>query len=147
MEIQELLYKVTPYLPYGLKCLHNGQPKEIMGIRNYLGWCYVVNDDTGETNTPISACKAVLKPQSDLLPWDDGELNDYVLIRLVENTDGHCDAYDEWRDSYFDNPTHERLLQAPYEVFIEMIKQHYDVYNLIPRGLAIDINNYDNGNS
>ena len=64
----------------------------------------------------------------------------FHLELLVESTDQHCDAYDEWMDSYFDNPSHEKLLQAPYEVMEKLLMENYDVFNWIKEGFAVSKN-------
>lgn len=121
------LKHIAPYLPYGLRLTNSSHP---MNGR----MCELLSKYDYNTIRPI------LRPLSDLIPVEEDDINDMVLINLVNGADQHCDAYDEWRDSYLDNPEQMRILQAPYEVFEELIKQHYDVFGLIPAGLAIDVN-------
>lgn len=135
------LKELAAYLPYGLKCQYGAVDDPEYGIMNGLD-NYMGCDEAQFKflKCGLSLVKPILRPLSDLIPVEDGEIDDYVLIQLVDSADQPCDAYDEWRDSYFDNPDPSRILQAPYEVFQELLKQHYDVFNLIPAGLAIDIN-------
>jgi hypothetical protein len=144
------LKHLAPYLPYGLKCSANNGCFVNHSLSGLINEIAVFDFENGEQDFRLGDFKPILKPLSDLTPYENGELdgmgetNDLILIRLVESTSQHCDAYDEWRDSYFDNPIQERILQAPYEVFDELTKQHFDVFGLIDAGLAIDINTLSN---
>jgi len=128
MEKLELKH-LAPYLPYGLK----------MG---YGGYDLVLNVD----NHPNNCCdleysikkqiKPILKPLSDLTDKEKYELDNIItegyiddFINLVVETSSSCEggynSYDIW-DSYL-------LIQ-------KLLEWHFDVFGLIPKGLAIDIN-------
>lgn len=81
--------------------------------------------------------KPILHPLSDLLKSTKGY---EYLIQIIDETDQQCDTYFKWCDAYLDNPDQSRILQAPYEVFEILVKKHFDVFGLIPKKLAIDIN-------
>ncbi len=138
-------YELTPYLPYDLRFIGKGANKEIQtltGIRNDAVLIKFNSTAFGD----IEDILPILKPLSDLIPNTYDEYNvvdgvdDSMLIGLIQNLNQHCDAYEEWMDSYFDNPEPSRILQAPYEFIQVLFEQHYDVFDLIPQGLAIDIN-------
>lgn len=141
MELQ--FRHLAPYFPYGLNLQF-----VVKGVVERTGKMTNVSHDLEMTHPTkigldyydsehIWMFKPILRPLSDLIPCDDDEINDYVLIKIINNLPSHCDAYDEWRDSYFDNPIPERIMQAPYELLEYLFESHYDVFNLIPAGLAI----------
>jgi len=138
-------YELTPYLPYDLKFIGKGANKEIQvltGIRNDAVLIKFNSVAFGD----IEDILPILRPLSDLIPNTYDEYNvvdgieDSILITMIESLPQHCDAYDEWMESYFDNPEPSRILQAPYEFIQVLFEQHYDVFDLISQGLAIDIN-------
>lgn len=132
---------LSPYIPYNINGIYN-LTDVVSSYKNETRIKVLTSDSC---TFFLLYCKPILRPMSDLIPIEDDEINDMVLIKLVNETAQHCDAYDEWRDSYFDNPEPERILQAPYEVFEELLKQHFYVFGLIEKGLAIDINTLENG--
>jgi len=121
------LKHLAPYLPYGLKCqLSKHQIK--YGETHSL----VVNglsiDDSGEVNieflhnddlmfsNTINPVKPILRPLADLTKLGSNET--------------------WWRDKIALGITSH----LNYSEIEELLKEHYDVFNLIPAGLAIDIN-------
>jgi len=52
-----------------------------------------------------------------------------------------CAVYDTYFDAWFNHGLnlYEFALKAPYEVFQYFLANHYDVFGLIPKDLAIDI--------
>ena len=117
---------LAPYLPYGLKaenCL-----KKIVEIKGlHYGSDSVSNElwifqEETYMRGYLYECKPILRPLSDL---------------TIEDA-YHCDYPDEGHL--------ERSLQsghAPYFVWLELVKEHFDVFGLIEKGLAIDINTLD----
>ena len=116
------LRHLAAYLPYGLKCLHNGNIKEVTGIRNWIGWCYTITDSTGETNTPIQSCKPLLFPLSNLTLTNANAFN-YATLELF---------LEEIANGFI-----------PVIYWNQLLERHYDVFNLIPAGLAVDINSLE----
>ena len=54
-----------------------------------------------------------------------------TIERIVKISLQHCDAYDEWMYIYMDDPTSNRILQAPYEVVQTLLEEHYDIFNTL----------------
>ncbi len=115
------LKQLAPYLPYGLK-VTNG--KEIAEIT-------LRNADDLQFATDF---KPILRPLSDL---DN------------ENVDGY--VYSDWliekyQSSYVENQINSIkedirwINHCEYVIINDLIEWHFDVFNLIPQGLAIDIN-------
>ena len=116
---------LAPYLPYGLKC----------------EWEYLkaVELQTGNIEyVVLNQFKPILRPLSDLtkefevakrgnvtpcdfwLGHNEGtRINHFLRLTATRN--------------YFDN-------QLPYMVMIKLFQWHFDVFGLIPEGLAIDVN-------
>lgn len=74
---------------------------------------------------------------------DEEIIIDDRCIIPVESFDieieGWCDAYDEWWNYQY--PDFEKMMpNAPYEVIQKLFEWKIDVFNLIPNGLAVDIN-------
>jgi hypothetical protein len=130
------LKHLAPYLPYGLKILRDGK---VMAL-SALDKPYKTNDDyfvRGETKVvngtyrqttsfrvgknDTDKFKPVLRPMSDL-NIDDGAWASYAEeIPVAIEMD--CVLED-----------------LPYYIIEQMIANHYDVFGLIDKGLAIDIN-------
>ena len=131
------LKHLAPYLPYGLKiCWENIESNIVI----------VTMDLTGEKTNTIHLLdvieleyKPTLHPLSDLTKEIE-ETEECLLDYIVEKLPRHCVNYDDWVASAIEDGIEIRILQAPYEVIEYCFENHYDVFGLIPRGLAIDIN-------
>lgn len=137
---------LAPYLPYGIKVglYANGVLKtthklkhDTLGITRYHISTDVILDDNVDSKYKFEY-KPILRPMSELFN-DDGDCIIESLIGGLQEIQW-CDAYDEWTEIFTDNPLHDRLLQAPYEITQALFKNHYDVFGLIKKGLAVDIN-------
>lgn len=47
---------------------------------------------------------------------------------------------EEYRCLFYGNPLDYKIDELPYKTFIKLLEWHFDVFHLIPQGLAIDIN-------
>ena len=85
---------------------------------------------TYNTNTDF---KPILRPLSDLTQNE--------LIQELGTTIGHLDWITIERDHWIRFYSHEYWLNdIPYVMYKYLIKNHFDVFGLIKKGLAIDIN-------
>lgn len=112
--------------------------------------------------------KPLLHPVSDLYKEIDGEVGIVEIAKIssgtihVDRINGACknlsyfrctfeDGIDEliinercegWYRSYFDKnqPNTGRNIIDQFEVFTYLFSHHYDIYGLIDKGLAIDLN-------
>jgi len=130
------LKHLVPYLPYGLQMANGKFVGGIITMNPHSASFKITCSDWWE-NISDEKYKPILRPMSDLESPADGY--SVILEKMVREAENHCDVYDEWMDSYFENKGN-RILQAPFEIIDELFKQHYDVFGLIPAGLAIDIN-------
>lgn len=114
------------YLPYGLMINCDFKDGDVMALKlegltiqeaflDGADWNYKDNTDF----------KPILRPLSDLTPKYLGELN------LDISTEIQLDKV----ATKFILPT-----DVNYTIFIVLLKNHFDVFGLIEKGLAIDIN-------
>ena len=141
MKTQLTLKHLAPYLPYGLKCQWNqskqfvlvGLQKGNESVNNEL-WTW--QDGSRYLTVYLYECKPILRPLSD---FDGNNLED---IQDFIGFSQWCDAYDDYFDIWTDNAanTDKLVLQAPYPIIQYFLFNHYDIFGLIPEGLAIDLN-------
>lgn len=130
MKTEKLQLKhLSPYLPYGLLMFDDDNPNQY-----YPRLIGVLNDENIITSLPrfpynyncgISTFKPILRPLSDLTPGDSKEF-EYVslddLIRGIESE--HCSI----------------------KCWNSLLREHFDVFGLIDKGLAVDINTIGGAN-
>ena len=126
METHLTIKHIAPYLPYGLK--YGTIEKDWKTLEDYLkirgelstrGNVDNLNNHIDNPNTRL-----ILRPLSDLTKEE---------------------LYSNGFDCHVDYLTHENkgvewTLKAPYTHVEYLFKNHFDVFGLIPQGLAIDIN-------
>jgi len=146
------LKHLAPYLPYGLKLSYWGDRKDIRSlavIDLYPSLIKMWND---------RSTKPLLRPLSDLAlsssPLTIVDLNRMrgVAIKNSEYDvivdDGECiickwaGIYSFYLErqtmSFYDNSTSG--ISPQFDMFQKLFEYHFDVFGLIPAGLAIDIN-------
>tara|TARA_R110000796_G_scaffold249652_1_gene377696 strand:- start:8273 stop:8644 length:372 start_codon:yes stop_codon:yes gene_type:complete len=117
------LTHITPYLPYGLKifvCLKHYKTQLFLNVDNIMTIEGVIK-------------KPILRPLSELTEF---------LENLQENI--HTEQWqDEWIEHFLDftGKTQEANIDAcPYDLIQILFENHFDVFGLIPKGLAINKN-------
>ncbi|MGV7234635.1 MAG: hypothetical protein ACQ9ET_00110 [Nitrosomonadaceae bacterium] len=127
MEMDKLELKhLAPYLPYGLK-IKTKHGIDTMETLNE----FCVNGDCEEWYSYEDHPEEVLQFKPILRPLSD-------LTKEIE-----CNV-----DFYFPNDGYLELIargiqhinHCPYPIFIKLLERHFDVFELIEKGLAIDIN-------
>lgn len=116
----------------------------------------------------LDKVKPVLKPLSDLYKEIDGKVGIVDLAKMHDpdfddtedvtvtpltgwSTMGHVDYWNNdgiecrfgWFNSFqagYINPTRHRFVSNQLDLFTYLFQHHYDVYSLIDKGLAIDLN-------
>jgi hypothetical protein len=145
------LEEITGYLPYGLKVMHLGVVYPVDGMRAI----YIILNDHGDTMSAYyDSIKPILRPLSDLTK--EIEINGEKFVPLVElariqypqfglknkfwyeDYPNFCSVCDYtamntrvWKKSIGHNEF--RFIQKLYQ-------WHFDIFGLIDRGDAIDIN-------
>jgi hypothetical protein len=142
LEIKHL----APYLPYGLKVLGPVSDSDFRDLKPE-NIAVIIDDIFGPQMKPI------LRPLSDLNKHNDKvEINEHYINEVLTNPEygqeyGVFSHYKGEIDIELDGDPQVRYDQTKIISFkcIQKItellyKGHYDVFNLIPNGLAIDIN-------
>jgi hypothetical protein len=120
------LRHLAPYLPYGLKAIDT-QTKEIRRV-TLLHFTYdlktVGHNHLIYEGLILRKHKPILRPLSDLSNEDlEGEPIYFPSIKMVELIESNRD-----------------ILGCDYSEVDYLIRNHFDVFGLIEKGLAIDIN-------
>lgn len=125
------LKHLAPYLPYGLKIL-NG-----WGDIKTLNYTHL--DDEG--NGFIKHVKPFLRPMSDLTKEIEHNGEKYSVGNIIFPKDDYDDDFTRKcaiEALKLSNAIHH--VNTPYSIVEVLFKNHFDVFGLIPAGLAIDIN-------
>jgi len=143
------LKHLSPYLPYGLKirviAIYGkiNKPKKAE-VTNELTvgnlWSFIGNSSFGHKK-----CTPILKPLRDIRNDNSKEMLEFEYV----DTDGYFNCYLKDRlitthDFFKLDGTYYKTTQMPYDFIEYLVSQHYDVFGLIPLGLAIDINTIEN---
>lgn len=90
-----------------------------------------------EIYMPLEDIKPILRPLSDFGDSDDlRKVHEYIGLGKW------CEAYDQYFKAWFDDAASvdKLIFQCPYEIMLYFFANHYDVFGLIEKGLAVDIN-------
>ena len=136
------LKHLAPYLPYGLKAKMldckidyvGKQFDEIIGVHQWSkdgDWCLLTE---GGSKPSLDRIKPILRNLSDLTKEIEHNGEKFVPI----------DRLTCWFDfTYLD--THSLYIhEYPYNVVEKLFEWKFDYFDLIPNGLAIDINTLTN---
>lgn len=121
------LKHLAPYLPYGLKLEHkeNDSAEVKMALINLTDRFYSM------PAAILTNFKPILRPLSDLKQIED------VLFTEFGGgfkTKGHFEQH------FMNNIKYSAIDSLGYSTVMFLIERHFDVFGLIPQGLAIDIN-------
>ena len=99
----------------------------------------ILTQNNGQLMLNTGAGKPIFRPLSDLNKENQTEESPDIEYEMI----GHdlarewCEVYEMWIDSLVDNFfDHKSAMQAPYEIFEWLVRNHYDVFGLIDKGLA-----------
>lgn len=89
-----------------------------------------------EDDVYLDEVKPILRPLSEF------EYDHIIQLKEHLGLGKWCDNYDHYFDAWFDDAENvqELALQCPYVIMQFFLESHFDIFNLIPQGLAIDIN-------
>ena len=126
------LKHLAPYLPYGLKL-----NLEIRRMEVLLKGLQDDNDVIHSLGkTPIEFCKPILRPLSDLTK--EIEINGDKFIPSSRTVVGMIHGGSHFGIGIVENRITTNTIT--YADMSYLLSLHFDVFNLIPKGLAIDIN-------
>ena len=122
------LKNLAPYFPYGLKVrIYSDSNSPIMDNEVY-GYEYehlLFIDGLAK----LEYCKPILRPLSDLTKWAEEYYN---FLKLDETNKYDLDYLCEMNGDISN--------QLRYDMLLWLFENHFDVFGLIEKGLAIDIN-------
>lgn len=130
MEKLELKH-LAPYLPYGLKMMHYNKSKILNGGQgSSTNWI-------GITHSIHNQIKPILRPLSDLTKVNVfGGLRFEPMFWFKDDDDG-AEKIDLLNRFMIGKISYSEL---SYEQIERLFAWHFDVFGLIEKGLAIDIN-------
>lgn len=122
---------LAPYLPYGLKIKTNNQIRTLS--------IEILTTTENKINNVLMGLghKPILRPLSDLTkPYkNDATYAEFVGIRHIINDEVESEHY------YYDGASrYVHIQHLTFSDFMILVENHFDVFGLIPNGLAIDIN-------
>jgi len=119
METLELKH-LAPYLPYGLMMLDRKEIKPLndVNIASYL----------------IHGCKPIMRPLSDLTEEIEHYGQNINVYEFLKENDPLGNFHLEHDISL------ENIAVTPYRIIVLLVGYHFDIFGLIEKGLAIDIN-------
>lgn len=125
------LKHLAPYLPYGITGQFNlNQIREDYKIELRTK---IMREDN--VDFFLKYCKPILRPLSDLTK-DNFEL-------IYKGTDDNSDIIKYLSEHINNGKGHIAIQQIDYWRVVVLLKHHFDVFGLIDKGLAIDINTLD----
>lgn len=144
------LKHLAAYLPYGLKLIseseHESSEPNIYDLNSIDVGVKMVNFGWGAAKE-LTEIKPILRPLSDLTK--EIEVNGKKIItahELVKISDGWIsddENFSQWIYNYFNDIS--KYPKYIHDLLTEcLLKNHFDIFNLIPNGLAIDINTLNN---
>lgn len=137
---------LTPYLPYALKCNIMGELVDENDVDNPIGKIFTLSGITNQLNLevnchvfdeeyyhqpPIFEVFPILRPRSDIDNYSE-EL--FTEFGASFKTRGHFDQH------FMSNIKYSAVNSLGYGIVKWLLKNHFDINNLIPEKLAIDIN-------
>ena len=129
------LKHIAPYLPYGLKVIINGSDKITrMLVLNSVLFKNQIEIQTVWGTYGDMGFKPILRPLSDLT---DPEWRNKIYYFNLGCTDWVTKERETWVKEY----KHDGWLnRVPYGIVVFLLENHFDIFGLIEKGLAIDIN-------
>jgi hypothetical protein len=121
------LKHLAPYLPYRLKFVR-GNSGYLEFVMDCAGSCYIYSEN--KLRYDYRDVRPILRPLSDLAT------NNEVLDLLYKECQGIDENIDYWCEFKGDMTNTSISFRASQILF----KHHFDVFGLIEKGLAIDIN-------
>lgn len=132
MEKLELKH-LAPYLPYGLKFydLLNEITHNVVGIIEDEIYAKEVNGDCYSWYYKESDELPILRPLSDLTKEIEFNGEKFVFMSKIKESQHHL---------FFREDIKNPILSIQYSEMQKLLSWHFDVFGLIEKGLAININ-------
>lgn len=154
------LKHITPYLPYGLQILRPDGNTVLNVVGLSINGIVTVMEDCQERYCSMSGIRPMLRPMSDVYkPLDGGSAPIVELAKLGAKIFGldfsvcHINKYEFTVFSnegyefgftglgfYLLNNKEDNADISQLELFNYLFEHHFDVFGLIDKGLAVDVN-------
>lgn len=129
MKVEKLELKhLAAYLPYGLKIMAGGIITKIFSINTDYNTLKYVDSEGEPYNTAIWRIKPILRPLSEIVN----------VINEFEQMEYYGSNYKN--GEMIDGFSFGGILKLSINDYQKLLSLHFDIYNLIESGLAIDIN-------
>lgn len=127
--------EIAAYLPYRLMCEVKDLGEVVIAELHAVyadGTCTFC--DTVESEKGFDWVKPILKPLSTF-----GDSDDLRKAHEFIGLGKWCEHYDHYFDIWFDDAENiqKLVLHAPCDIFQYFLSEHYDVFDLIKKGLAV----------
>lgn len=125
--------QIAAYLPYKLMCEVKDRNRNVIAELHAVyedGTCTFY--DTIESIKGFEDVKPILKPLSDFK-------YDILDVKSHLGLGNWCNYYENYFDSWFNDLQNIDILilRAPYEIFQFFLANHFDVFGLIKKELAV----------
>jgi len=121
------LKHIAPYLPYGFRIfLGADEIKEVIGIRDWIGWGVIVKAKFGTVDVPLEAARPILKPLSDYK-----DINSFGMSNLNIDLETQMEICELANKKIVFNSMSYEAAQVCFE-------NHIDIFGLIDNDLAVD---------
>jgi hypothetical protein len=131
------LKEIVGYLPYGIKAVDDFGKARIIDweCQSYTNTIVGLNHVLHSQSVQVNCFKPILFPLSNFKSENIDDIKEYLGIGQW------CDHYDYYFHAWFDDAesVNKLVLQAPYEVMEFFFLNHYDVFGLIEKDLAIAV--------
>lgn len=137
------LEHLAPYLPYALKCIVGKEKVLLIGLDTeaeyWIIWKKLAASNQG-CSYPSKNFKPILRPLSDLTKEIE-QLEEFCPYTEDEryNSEGE-DGFEIILENFASMNTRLQTNWFSYEFYEKLFKIHFDVFGLIEKGLAIDVN-------
>lgn len=125
----ELIYENTKYRLDGVQLLSNGKIQ--------LFCSYILHNASG-IKLSAEECILILRPLSDLTK--EIEINGEKFVPMIEIKNLELYSHYELEDFIINNFKYGSIESLSYQLLCQLFSWHFDVFGLINKGLAIDIN-------
>ena len=130
-----LLKDLCSRLTYGVKVKFGDSKPALLTVIEHdeFGWQIGSEDEFGGMITIIDNVKPYLFPLSSMT---DTQEQEFLSVAGYERREEDCGRHTE--TYYYDMVGHEHNFYPNSDAIDWLIKNHFDIYGLIPMGLAID---------
>lgn len=133
MKTLELAH-VAAYYPYGVKIQHPTTKSHFWTLGHKEQYDYINIAAVMYMQDYGPSAKLVLHPLSDLTKKNDFKGEKFIPVERVEEIFGYEISLTS------KGKVVEPINMLPYCVVRQLIEWHFDIFSLIPAGLAVDIN-------